>query len=81
MNSWRLRDLVTDHKTGKLRETAVWSNIGKATMTVAFAHEAWVGTLTEWFVVAYGGLVILHEATSRMLNQRQQGIDKQGDRP
>jgi hypothetical protein len=27
---WCLLDLVTDSTTGRLRETAVWSNIGKA---------------------------------------------------
>jgi hypothetical protein len=78
MSLWKWRDLFTDHKTGKLRETAIWSNIGKATLTYGLCHQIKTGTLTEWFVAAYGAVVIMHEVAARVLNQRQQGIDKQG---
>ena len=76
MRLWCILDLVTDHKTGKLRETAVWSNIGKATLVWAVIYQTLHGNLTEWLVAAFGALVIAHEVTSRILNQRQQTIDK-----
>ena len=78
MKEWHLRDLVTDHQTGKLRETAIWSNIGKATLTYGLCHQIKTGTLTEWFVAAYGAVVIMHEVAERVLNQKQQVLDKQG---
>jgi hypothetical protein len=68
--------LVTDHQTGKLRESSFWSNIGKATMTGAFITQSYRGTLTEWYVLAYGSLVVCHELASRYFNQKQQLIDK-----
>jgi len=79
MKEWHLRDLVTDHQTGKLRETAIWSNIGKATLTYGLCHQIKTGTLTEWFVAAYGAVVIMHEVAARVLNQKQQTLDK--DKP
>lgn len=77
MRSWHLRDLVVDHKTGMLRETALWSNIGKATMTFAFGWQTTHSTLTEWYVAAYGAAVIFHELAARHFNQKQQIIDKE----
>ena len=77
MSEWHLRDLVVDHQTGRLRETSVWSNVGKAVMTGAFVHEAWMGALTEWFVAAYGAVVIMHEVAARVMNQKQQKLDKE----
>jgi hypothetical protein len=76
MTTWHWHDLVLDHQTGKIRETAVWSNIGKATMTFGFIFETCSGTLTEWFVAAYGGVVVMHEVAARVMNQKQQVIDK-----
>lgn len=81
MKLWNWRDLFTDHHSGKLRETMIWSNIGKATITGAFVFETVHGSLTEWLVMAYGGLVILHETTARFMNQRQQGLDKSKEEP
>jgi hypothetical protein len=77
MSEWHWHDLIVDHQTGRLRETAVWSNIGKLAMTGWFLHEVWTGTLTEWFVAAYGAVVIMHEVAARVLNQQQQKLDKQ----
>lgn len=74
-------DLVTDHQTGKLRETALWSNLGKATLTWALVYETLHSGLTEWLVFAYGGIVILHEASARYFNQRQQTLDKDKHEP
>jgi hypothetical protein len=67
---WHLRDLVTDHTTGKLRETVLWSNIGKLVMTAAFCWLTYKNQLTEWYVLAYGGIVIFHEMGSRLISQQ-----------
>ena len=77
MRLWHLRDLFTDHQTGKLRETSLWSNIGKFAMTFSFIFLTIKGSLTEWYVAAYGGVVVLHEMGAKYLNQRQQQVDKQ----
>ena len=73
---WCFRDLFVDHVSGKLRETAVWSNIGKAVMTWAFVKTVWTNDATEWLWLAYGGIVVAHEASARFFNQRQQQISK-----
>ena len=74
---WCIMDLVTDHKTGKLRETATWSNIGKAAMTWGFVYSLLHDRGSEWLWVAYGSIVVVHEATARFFNQKQQVLDKQ----
>ena len=76
MRLWCFLDLVTDHKTGKLRETALWSNIGKAAMTWAFCFTIYRGGSSEWLWVSFGGIVVMHESAARFFNQRQQKIDK-----
>ena len=73
---WCVRDLFVDHQTGKLRETAVWSNVGKASMTMAFIWAIFHGQQSEWLWISYGGIIVSHEATARFFNQRQQEIDK-----
>ena len=75
--TWHLRDLVTDERTGRLRETKLWSNIGKAAMTIAFAIVVYRGAGTEWLWLTYGGVVVLHELGSKALNQQQQKLDKE----
>lgn len=74
---WHWRDLFTDDKTGRLRETKLWSNVGKATMTAAFGVAVWRGAGTEWLWMTYGGVVVLHELGAKYLNQRQQTMDKE----
>lgn len=77
MRAWHLRDLVTDSKTGRLRETLIWSNIGKAAMTFAFLLATIRGATTEWLWLTYGGVVVLHELGSRHYIQAQQRLDKE----
>lgn len=72
---WCVMDLVVDHRTGKLREAAVWSNVGKASMTWAFVYTVLGGHGSEWLWIAYGGLVVAHASVERVLNQKQQAID------
>lgn len=72
---WCVMDLIVDHKTGKLRETALWSNIGKAAMTWGFIYTIYKGGSSESLWLAYGSIVVIHEAASRFFNQKQQSID------
>lgn len=76
MRLWCFRDLFVDHQTGKLRETAVWSNIGKATMTWAFVYSVMHEHFSELLWLAYGSLVVGHETVARFMNQRQQTLNK-----
>lgn len=73
-------DLVVDHQTGKLRESAVWSNVGKLVMTWAFVHTVWTGKSSEWLWIAYGGIVVSAEVVARVLNQKQQLLDTEKDK-
>jgi len=73
---WCVMDLVTDATTGRLRETAVWSNIGKASMTWAFCYAVAKGAAGEWLWLAYGAIVVVHEASARFFNQRAQQIEQ-----
>ena len=75
--TWHIRDLVTDERTGRLRETKLWSNVGKCAMTVAFVVVTWRGAGTEWLWLTYGSVVVLHELGSKALNQQQQKLDKE----
>jgi hypothetical protein len=72
---WCIMDLVTDATTGRLRETAVWSNVGKLSMTWAFCYTIIAGTASEWLWIAYGGIVVAHEASARFFNQRAQQME------
>ena len=73
---WKLADLVLDHQTGKLRETALWSNIGKAAMTWGFVYTVLHDKGSEWLWLAYGSIVVASEAVARVLNQKQQVINE-----
>lgn len=74
---WCVMDLVTDHQTGKLRETALWSNIGKGAMTWAFVYTVFYakGGFSESLWLAFGSIVVLHEMGARYFNQKQQALD------
>jgi len=77
---WAFSDLVLDHTTGKLRETAVWSNIGKGAMTWGFVYTVLHDKGGEWLWLAYGSIVVAAEAVARVLNQKQQAIDATKDK-
>lgn len=74
---WCVMDLVIDHQTGKLRETAVWSNVGKLTMTWGFIYTVINGSGSEWLWLVYGSIVVAHETAARIMNQKQQQLDKE----
>lgn len=68
---WCVMDLVTDHVTGKLRESSVWSNLGKG--AVIWAYIKFVSAATfEPMTLVLGVLLLGHEAGSRILNMKQQ---------
>ena len=69
--TWHLMDLLTDERTGRLRETKLWSNLGKLAMTVAFVRATWAGAGTEFLWMTYGGVVVLHELGSKYLRQKE----------
>ena len=77
MKLWHWRDLFTDHQTGKLRESTIWTNIGKAAMTWGFCLTVWRGQATDWLWFAFGGVIGTHELAARWLNQKQQKTDKE----
>ena len=78
---WKWSDLVVDHQTGRLRESSVWSNIGKAVMTWGFVYAVWKGNSSEWLWVAFGSVVVLSEVGARILNQKQQVLNEKEGKP
>lgn len=66
---------MTDHETGRLRESSVWSNAGKLAMTWAFVYVVLHGDSSEFLWLAYGGVVVGAEIGARILNQKQQVLN------
>ena len=66
---WCFMDLVTDHQTGKLRESSVWSNVGKGAVLWAYVGNVSAGSF-EMMTLVMGGLLCGHEAVSRVLNMK-----------
>lgn len=74
---WSLKDMVVDHQTGRLRETAVWSSVCKCTMTWGFVYSILHEHFNETLWLVYGSVMLGHEAYARFMNQRQQVLDKE----
>lgn len=72
--TWHIRDLFTDETGGRLRETKVWSNVGKGVMTWGFVYAILRGGNSEWIWTTYGSIVVLHELGSRYLNQQKDKV-------
>ena len=73
-------DLVTDRTTGRLRESACWSNAGKA--AILWAYCTHVTTLNfETMTVVVGGLLLGHELGARILNQKSDKMEKEANDP
>ena len=77
MNLWNWRDLFTDHRTGKLREAVIWAHVCKAAMTFGFIWTVIHGHSSEWLWLTFGAVCLGHEGFTRVLNQKQQQIDKE----
>lgn len=72
---WCVMDLVTDHVTGKLRESACWSNVGKAGVMGAYIKFV-NATNFELFTLTIAAVIIGHDVGNRLLNQKQLRDDK-----
>ena len=70
-------DLVTDPASGRLRETLLWSNLGKASALGWFSYACYKGTDTEvlWLIVM--GVLTCHAAFSQFLTQKFVGPPQQ----
>jgi len=73
MRQWKLSDLFVDHGTGRLRESKVWSNIAKGSMTFGFLWAVVHGQNTDWLWTAFGTPLLGHELVGRWLNQKEPG--------
>lgn len=74
MADWHFRDLITDHQTGKLRETLVGSVAFKICALVAYCRFI-SGANFETVTLTTGSIFLAHEGFARFMNQRQQKID------
>lgn len=64
---WCFMDIVTDHVTGKLRESAMWSNIFKG--GVFWAYLKFVSaTNYETMTMVAAGIIIGHDLANRGIN-------------
>jgi len=72
---WCLMDMVTNHQTGKLRETAFFSVLGK--FSVLWAYIKYVTAQNyETMTAVMAGILIVHEVVKAYQNQQQQKLDK-----
>jgi hypothetical protein len=74
MSDWHLRDLVTNHQTGKLRETAIWSNAIKAAVLAAYCRYV-SATNFETMTFVAASILIGHEVIKAKQSQDQQALD------
>ena len=71
MKRWHVSDLVTHEATGRLSETKLWSNIGKAAMTFGFVWVVVHGSSSEFLWATYGGVVVLHAMGNRFMDGKK----------
>lgn len=64
-----IRELITD-PNGTLSHTKIWSNIGMATLTVAFIVGTYRHGITPELIVAYGGIVVFGRTASKYLDNK-----------
>ena len=69
---WCVMDLVTDPISGRLAETKIWSNAGKALMCWVVWHEAIQGQLTEPLLLWFAAAVLGHESLTRFMNMKRE---------
>jgi hypothetical protein len=74
---WKFTDLVCDAKTGRLRETLLWSNVGKAIAAWALVYNVLHQSDTEMLWLIVMGILTAHELLSRYLSQRLPQLPKQ----
>ena len=62
--------MVTDHQTGKLRESSLFSVLGKTAALTFFSIKCWTNTDTEWLWWIVMVVLTAHELFSRLINMR-----------
>lgn len=76
---WCFMDLVTNHQTGKLRETALWTNAFKLAVLITYCRFV-NATNFETMTFVAGGLLIGHEVIKAKQSQDQQKLEKEVSR-
>ena len=70
MSTWSVMDLVTDAATGRMSESKIWANAGKAIMCWALVHQTLNESLTEVLLMWFGLVVLGHELGARFLTNK-----------
>lgn len=71
----RLRDLITDARTGRLSNAKLMSSSGYLAMLVFFCwHNATTGFNAEQWLIFTGavGLSVVHRQASKLVNKKQE---------
>ena len=71
---WHIRDLFCDNH-GKLQETKIWSNVGKAIAAGALVWNVHKGTDTEMLWLVVMGVLTAHEAFTRWINSKTGNVN------
>ena len=66
-------DLICDPNSGKLKETSLWSNLGKLSALIWFSHKCYHDTDSPelWLIVM--GVLTCHAAFSQFMLSRAGG--------
>ncbi len=67
---WCVMDLVTDPATGKLKETLLWSNLGKFSALVWFWWKCYSDLDQEWLWWIVLVVLTAHAAFSQLVMSR-----------
>ena len=73
---WCVMDLVTDPHSGKMRETLLWSNLGKATALVCFIYNVYSGTDSEWLWLVVMAVLTCHAAFSQYISTKMPPMEQ-----
>jgi hypothetical protein len=73
---WCVMDMVTDPVSGKLRETLVFSVLGKTSALCCFIYEVAQGHDSEWLWLIVMGVLTCHAAFSQFIVSKAGGVTK-----
>ena len=73
---WCVMDMVTDPVSGRLRETLVFSVLGKTSALCAFVWEVAQGVDSEWLWLIVMGVLTSHAAFSQFVVNKAGGVVK-----
>jgi len=66
-------DMVTDPVSGRLRETLVFSVLGKTSALLWFSYECYLGHDSEWLWLIVMGVLTCHAAFSQFIVSKAGG--------